>query len=190
MTWKHPHSPVKKKLKTVQSPGKVMATVFWDVHSSFGGFHTSQFNNKCNCLSGNSKETQGGYSVQETKIVDQRTQSSSFARQCSTSQCCRNRESLELLGLGYSSISTIQSRFCTVGLPSTVFSKMKKHLRGQRFHSNEDVQNEVKKWLCAQDTFFSMKDLTNLYCYDKCLNRLGDYRYDKCLNRLGDCVEK
>jgi hypothetical protein len=32
MTWKHPHSPLKKKFKTVQSPGKVMATVFWDVH--------------------------------------------------------------------------------------------------------------------------------------------------------------
>jgi hypothetical protein len=31
MTWKHPHSPVKKKFKIVQSPGKVMATVFWDV---------------------------------------------------------------------------------------------------------------------------------------------------------------
>jgi hypothetical protein len=32
MTWKHPHYPVKKKLKTVQSPGKVMATIFWDVN--------------------------------------------------------------------------------------------------------------------------------------------------------------
>jgi hypothetical protein len=32
MTWKHPHSPVKKKFKTVQSPGKEMATVFWDVY--------------------------------------------------------------------------------------------------------------------------------------------------------------
>jgi hypothetical protein len=31
MTWKHPHSPVKKEFKTVQW-GKVMATVFWDVH--------------------------------------------------------------------------------------------------------------------------------------------------------------
>jgi hypothetical protein len=31
---------------------------------------------------------------------------------------------------------------------------MKKHLRGQRFHSNEDIQNEVKKWLRAQDAFF------------------------------------
>jgi histone-lysine N-methyltransferase SETMAR len=32
MPWKHPHSPVKKKFKTVQCPGKVMATVVCDVH--------------------------------------------------------------------------------------------------------------------------------------------------------------
>jgi hypothetical protein len=32
MTWKHPHSPVKKIFKTAQSPVKVMATVLWDVH--------------------------------------------------------------------------------------------------------------------------------------------------------------
>jgi len=32
MTWKHPYLPVKKKFKTVQSAGNVMATVFWDVY--------------------------------------------------------------------------------------------------------------------------------------------------------------
>jgi hypothetical protein len=32
MTWKHPHSPVKNKFKTVQSPAKVMATAFWVVY--------------------------------------------------------------------------------------------------------------------------------------------------------------
>jgi len=32
MTWKHPHSPVNKKFKTVQPPGKMMATAFWDVY--------------------------------------------------------------------------------------------------------------------------------------------------------------
>jgi transposase len=31
---------------------------------------------------------------------------------------------------------------------------IKSTLRGQLFHSNEDVQNEVKKWLRAQDVFF------------------------------------
>jgi len=30
MTWKHPHSPGTKKVKTVQFPVKVMANVFWD----------------------------------------------------------------------------------------------------------------------------------------------------------------
>jgi hypothetical protein len=31
MTWKHSHSPVKKKFKTVPSSGKVMATIFYVV---------------------------------------------------------------------------------------------------------------------------------------------------------------
>jgi hypothetical protein len=75
MTWKHPHSPVKEKFKTVQSPGKVMATVFWDVHGVLLVDFTPPGSTicKCSCLSGNSKETQGGYSAQETSIVDQRT---------------------------------------------------------------------------------------------------------------------
>lgn len=47
MTWKHPHCPVKKKFETLQSQGKVMATVFWDVYGFlFGWFHTSRFNEK------------------------------------------------------------------------------------------------------------------------------------------------
>jgi hypothetical protein len=110
MNWKHPHSPVKKKFKTVQSSGKVMATVFWDVHGVLlVDFTPSGSTINAAALSGNSEETQGGYSAQDTRIVDQRTRISSFARQCLTSQCCRNRESLELLGLGNSSTSTIQS---------------------------------------------------------------------------------
>jgi hypothetical protein len=56
MAWMHPHSAVKKKFSTVWSPGKVMATVFWDVYGAVSWFHTFQFNNKCSCLSGNSKE--------------------------------------------------------------------------------------------------------------------------------------
>jgi hypothetical protein len=31
----NPQSPVKKKFKTMQSPGKVMATVSWDVYGVF-----------------------------------------------------------------------------------------------------------------------------------------------------------
>jgi hypothetical protein len=31
LIFKHPYSPIKKMFKPVQSPGKVMATVFWNV---------------------------------------------------------------------------------------------------------------------------------------------------------------
>jgi hypothetical protein len=40
-----------------------------------------------------------------------------------------------------------------------LFQKMKKHLRSQRFNSNEVVQNEVKEWLRAQDAFFIRRTL-------------------------------
>jgi hypothetical protein len=109
MTWKHHHSPVEKRFKTVQSPGKVMATVFWDVHGVLLVYFTPP------------GSTINAVAYQETlkrlKEAIRRKRpglltkglGSSFARQCSTSQCCRNRECLELLGLGKSSTSTIQS---------------------------------------------------------------------------------
>jgi hypothetical protein len=177
MTWKNPHSPATKKFKTVQSVGKVMATVFWMFTEFFGWFHTSHFNNKCNCLSGNSKETQGGYSVQETRIVDRRTRSSSFARQCSTSQCCRNPESLLLLGLGNSSTSTIRSWFGTVGLSSIP----KDEKAPQR--SELPIQ-----WICSKWSQEMVTCRGRIFFCER-LDKLR-YRYDKCLNRLGDYVEK
>jgi hypothetical protein len=112
--WKHPHFPVKTKFKTVQSPGKVMG-IFSGMCIELCWLHTSWFNNKCICLSGNFKETQRGYSEKHTRIVDHRR---SFAWQCSTSECCHNCESFELLGLRTCSTSTIQSWSGSIGLPS------------------------------------------------------------------------
>jgi hypothetical protein len=65
--------------------------------SSFRRFHISRLNNKCRCLSWSTKDSPGGYSAQETRIVHKR---SSFARQYSIPRRCGNRESLELLGAG------------------------------------------------------------------------------------------
>jgi hypothetical protein len=79
MTWKHPRSPVKKKFKTVQSPGKVMATVFWDVHGVLLVDFTPCGSTINAAAYEETKDTQGGYSAQETRIVDQRTRSSYFA---------------------------------------------------------------------------------------------------------------
>jgi hypothetical protein len=47
---------------------------------------------------------------------------------------------------------------------------MKKHLKGQHFHSNKNVQNEVKKRLRAQEGLEKL-----IYRYDKCLNWFDDY---------------
>jgi hypothetical protein len=54
--------------------------------------------------------------------------------------------------------------------------KMKTHLRGQQCRFIEDIQNEVKKWLHAQDRLFFCEGLEKfIYCCDTCLNRLDDY---------------
>jgi hypothetical protein len=65
-----------------------MATVFWDVHGVLMVDFTPPGSTINTYAYQKTLKTQGGYSAQETRIVDQRTRSSSFARQCSTSQCC------------------------------------------------------------------------------------------------------
>jgi hypothetical protein len=85
-----------------------MATVFWDVDRVLLVDFTPPSSTINAAAYQETKETQRGYSAQETRIIDQRIRSS-FAQQCSTSQCCCNHESLELLGLRNSSTSTIKS---------------------------------------------------------------------------------
>jgi histone-lysine N-methyltransferase SETMAR len=159
ITWKHPHSPVRKKLKIVQSPGKVTATVFWEVHGVLLVDFTPPGSTNADAY----QET-----LKRLKEVIR-----------------RKRPGLLTKGLGVLLLhdnSRPHSAAATVNLwnswgweilphppyspdfaPSAfhLFPKTKKHLRGQRFHSTEDVQNEAKKWLRAQDDIFSMKDLTN-----------------------------
>jgi hypothetical protein len=79
-----------------------------------------------------------------------------------TSQYCSNGGSLDLLGLVNPS-TTITMSWCELS-DVHLIPKIKKYLRGQHFHSDVDVQNEVKKWLCAQDAIFMYKkDFTNWY---------------------------
>jgi hypothetical protein len=53
--------------------------------------------------------------------------------------------------------------------------KLKKHLRGLRFQTDEDVEEEVMRWLRLQDH----QGFDSFIC-----------RYQKCLNMYGDYVEK
>jgi hypothetical protein len=110
ITWKHPHSPVKKKFLTVQSPGKVITTIFWDVHGVLLVDFTAPGSTKnANACQETLKRLKEAIRLMKPGLLTERLGSSSFARQCSTSQFCSSRESLEILGLGNSSTSTIQS---------------------------------------------------------------------------------
>jgi histone-lysine N-methyltransferase SETMAR len=56
-----------------------------------------------------------------------------------------------------------------------LFPKMKKHLRSQRFHSNEDVQMKSRNGYVPRTHFFVYEGLDKLIYRCKCLNRLGEY---------------
>jgi hypothetical protein len=90
ITWKHPHSQVKKNFTTVQSPGKVMATVFWDGHgvllvdftSPSSTINAAAYQETLKRLKEAIRHKRPGLLTKGLK--------SSFARQCSTTQCCHN----------------------------------------------------------------------------------------------------
>jgi hypothetical protein len=87
-----------------------MATVFWDVH----GVLLVDFTPPGSTINAAAyqetiKRLKEAIRRKRPGLLTKGLGSSSFARQFSTSQCCHNRESLELLGLGNSSTSTIQS---------------------------------------------------------------------------------
>jgi hypothetical protein len=110
VTWKHPHFPIKKKFKTVQPPGKMMASVFWDVH----GVLLVDFIPPGSTINAAAyqealKSLKEAIWRKRPGLLTKGLGSCCSARQCSTSLCCHNRESLEVLGPGNSSTSTIQS---------------------------------------------------------------------------------
>jgi len=62
MTWKHPHSPGTKKVKTVQFPAKVKASVFWDNYGVLlVNFTSSGSTINAAAYQGTLKQTQRGY---------------------------------------------------------------------------------------------------------------------------------
>jgi hypothetical protein len=53
---------------------------------------------------------------------------------------------------------------------------LKKHLAGQKFHEDEEVKNEVTKWLRAQTAEFCDNGMQKLVPkLNKCLDKGGDY---------------
>jgi histone-lysine N-methyltransferase SETMAR len=149
MTWKHPHSPVKKKFKT----GKLMATIFWDVHGVLlidftppdSTINAAAYQKTLKRLKEAIRRTRPGLLTNRLAVL--LLHDNARLHSATATMNVLNSWGWEILQHPPYSADLAPSDF-------HLFPKMKKHLRGHRFHSNEDVRNEIKKWLLAQDAFF------------------------------------
>jgi hypothetical protein len=60
-----------------------------------------------------------------------------------------------------------------------MFLRLKKHLAGEKFDDDDEVQEEVMTWFKGQAADF----------YDSGIQKLVP-RLNKCMDNAGDCVEK
>jgi histone-lysine N-methyltransferase SETMAR len=57
-----------------------------------------------------------------------------------------------------------------------LFGKLKEHLSGKRFASDQEVENEIRNWLInLYANFYSEGILKLVSLWDKCLNLFRDY---------------
>jgi hypothetical protein len=103
-------SPVKRKFKALLSPGKAMATVFWVFTEFFWWISRLPVQQYVNAAAYQETLKRLKEAIRHKRpVLLTKGLGSSSSAQCSTSQCCCNCESLEILELGNSSTSTIQS---------------------------------------------------------------------------------
>jgi histone-lysine N-methyltransferase SETMAR len=139
MTWKHPHSPV-KKFNTLQSPEKVMATVPWDVQ----GVPLVDFTPPDSAI--NAAAYQETLKRLKEAIWRKRpgllTKGHGVLLLHNSIQPHSAAATMNLLNYWGWKILPHPPYSPDLALSDFhLFPKMKKHLRGQRFHSNDDVQN-------------------------------------------------
>ena len=175
MTWKHPRSPTIKKFKTSTSSGKLMATVFWDMHDVLL-LHFTPPNETVNSAAYETtlKKLKRAVQCKRPQMSDKRVLLLHDNARPHTAYVTVNlleRWDWEILEHQPYSLDLAPLDF-------RLFSNMKKHLRAKRFKSHDDVKHEVQTWLPDQDPTFYQQG------FEICISRL-----DKCLNREGDYVE-
>jgi len=165
-----------KKFKTSPSSGKLMATVFWDMHGVLL-LHFYPPNETVNSAAYQATLKKLKRAVQRKKpqMSDMRVLLLHDNARPHTAHATVNlleRWGWEILEHPPYSPDLAPSDF-------HLFPNMKKHLRAKRFKSLADVKHEMQTWLRGQDPMFYRQG------FEKWISRL-----DKCLNREGDCVEK
>jgi hypothetical protein len=66
--------------------------------------------------------------------------------------------------------------FASRQISTLLFEPLKQHLRGHKFHNNDEVEMAVHKWLQMQEPNFYCNTTQKLVpAYKKCINVLKDY---------------
>jgi len=176
MAWKHPGSPTIKKFKTSTNSGKLMATVFWDMHGVLL-LHFSPPNETVNSASypASLKKLRRAVQRKRPQMSDKRVLLLHDNARPHTAHATVNlleRWGWEILEHPPYSPELAPSDF-------HLFPNMKKHLRAKRFKSHDESSVRCKHGCVVRIPPSIDRILTN-----------GFPRLDKCLNREGDYVEK
>lgn len=174
--WRHPSSPKPRKFKQTQSAGKVMATVFWDrkgvlLVDFMPAGTTINADRYCETLKKLRRAIQNRRRGMLSKGV-------SILHDNARPHVARQTVAL-LQNFGWNIIT--HPPYSPDLAPSDyhLFPKLKEHLAGRRFCSDEEVKDEVQRFL---------KDMAASW-YDMGIQKLPQ-RLQKCIDRNGDYVEK
>jgi transposase len=170
---RNPWPPTIKKFKTSTSSGKMMATVFWDMHGVLL-LHISPPNATVNSAAHQStlKKLKRAVQRKRSEMSDKRLLLLYDNARPHTAYATANlleRRGWEILEHPPYSPDLAPSEF-------HLFPNMKKYLRVKRFKSHNYVKHELQTWLRDQDPTFYRQGFENwisrLY---KFLDREGDY---------------
>lgn len=174
LEYRHHGSPPPRKCKTMPSAGKIMLTVFWDVR---GVVHMEFMPKGTTINSARYSET-----LRKLKARIRRTRphmEHPLLQHDNARPHTSAATSATIRRLGFTVID--HPPYSPDLAPSDfhLFPKLKEHLRGVHFTTDEAVQAEVRLWFRQQGPNF----------YSDGIHKLVS-RWEKCVRRQGDYVEK
>lgn len=174
MEFRRKGSPSPRKFKTFPSAGKLMLTVFWDMN----GVILIEFLQPGSTVNSDSyTKTLSNLKARirrvrpEMEVVHLQHDN---ARPHTSAQTTSHIQKLGFTVLDHPAYSPDLA-------PSDyhLFPKLKEHLRGRRYQSDEELKTVVRRWLRDQDRQFYADGICKL-----------PVRWEKCITREGDYVEK
>lgn len=176
LEWRHPTSPRRRKFKQTQSTGKIMATVFWDrkgvlLIDFMPTGTTINADAYCETLKKLKRAIQDRRRGMLTKGV-------SILHDNARPHVARATADL-LNQFGWDIITHPPYSPDLAPCDYHLFTHLKEHLGGMRFDDDDEVKDEVKRYLNDMAASF----------YDTGILKLPQ-RLEKCIERNGDYVEK